>query len=396
MSSLLSQMWTVIVMNLRSLPQRLWMSLAAVFAVSVVVAVLLSFLAMANGFEQTLKGTGSDGVAIITRVGSRSEVNSSLSRDSVSLLLGAPGIAQDANGDPVASAELYVIVDGIKRSSQTEVNIPMRGISPSGFQLREQVEIVEGRMFESGRNEIIVGAGVAKEFEGFELGKRTRFGKSEWEVVGIFSTGGSAFESELWADAPTVQSQFNRGSSFQTMRVRLAESGNVQPLVDFAESEPRLQVDIETEANYFASQGEALKSIVFLGWGLSIIMALGALAGALNTMYTSVAARSTEIATLRTLGFSSLSAFAGTLAESVVLSVIGGVVGAIAAYLLLDGVTASTLGGNFSQVVFNFKLSPALFKQGIYLALGIGLIGGFFPAFRAARLPVLLAFRDAT
>ncbi len=394
MSSLLSQLWTVIVMNLRSLPQRLWMSLAAVFAVSVVVGVLLSFLAMANGFQQTLAGTGSDQIAIATRVGSQSELNSTVSRDSVNLILGAPGIAKDASGNAIVSAELYVIVDGIKRSSQTEVNLPMRGISPAGFELRERVDIVEGRMFESGRNEIIVGSGVAKEFEGFELGKQLRFGKSEWEVVGIFSTGGTAFESELWADAPTVQSQFNRGSTFQTVRVQLAEPGNVQPLLDFVESEPRLQIDIETEADYFSSQGEALKSIVVLGWILSIVMALGALAGALNTMYTSVAARSTEIATLRTLGFSSLSAFVGTLTESVVLSIIGGIVGAFGAWLLLDGVTASTLGGSFSQVVFNFSLSPELFKQGIILALAIGLIGGFFPAFRAARMPVLMAFRN--
>ena len=394
MSSIFSQLWTVIVMNLRSLPQRLWMSLAAVFAVSVVVGVLLSFLAMANGFKQTLKGTGSDKIAIVTRVGSQSELNSTVSRDSVNLLLGAPGIAKDASGNAIASAELYVIVDGIKRSSQTEVNLPMRGISPAGFALRERVDIVEGRMFESGRNEIIVGSGVAKEFEGFELGKRTRFGKSEWEVVGIFSTGGTAFESELWADAPTIQSQFNRGSTFQTVRLKLAEPGNVQPLLDFVESEPRLQVDIQTEAEYFSSQGDALKSIVGLGWILSIIMALGALAGALNTMYTSVAARSTEIATLRTLGFSSLSAFVGTLTESVVLSLIGGVVGTFAAWLLLDGVTASTLGGSFTQVVFNFKLSPELFKQGIILALVIGVVGGFFPAFRAARMPVLMAFRN--
>ncbi|MEM7081136.1 MAG: FtsX-like permease family protein [Pseudomonadota bacterium] len=396
MSSLLSQIWTVVVMNIRSLPQRLWMSLAAVFAVSVVVAVLLSFLAMANGFEETLKGTGRADVAIASRVGSQSELNSTVSRDNVNLLLTAPGIAKDSNGDPVASAELYVIVDGIKKTTQTEVNLPMRGISQSGFALRDAVEIVEGRMFESGRNEIIVGQGILNEFEGFELGQKPRFGRSQWEVVGIFSTGGTAFESELWADAPTVQSQFNRGSTFQTVRIKLAESGTVQPLVDFAESEPRLQLDIETEADYFASQGEALNGIVNLGWALSIVMALGALAGALNTMYTSVAARSKEIATLRTLGFSNFSAFVGTMAESLVLSVIGGIVGSIAAYLLLDGVTASTLGASFSQVVFSFELSTDLIKQGIVLALIVGLVGGFFPAFRAARLPVLLAFRDAT
>lgn len=396
MSSLLSQMWTVIVMNIRSLPQRLWMSLAAVFAVSVVVAVLLSFLAMANGFEETLKGSGSDKTAIIMRLGSRAELNSSMSRDTVSLLLDAPGIARNAEGAPIASPELNAIVDGIKKTTQTEVNIPLRGVSAEGARLRPQLQIVQGRMFESGRNELIVGAGINKEFEGFELGKRTRFGKTEWEVVGIFSTGGTAFESELWADAPTVQSQFNRGSSFQTMRVMLEEPGNVQPLVDYVDADPRLQVSVETEADFYASQGKALSNIVGIGWGLSIVMALGALAGALNTMYTSVAARSTEIATLRTLGFSSLSAFAGTLAESIVLSIIGGLIGSIAAFLLVDGITASTLGANFTQVVFNFELSPDLFVQGTILALAIGLIGGFFPAFRAARLPVLLAFRDAT
>ena len=240
MSGFFSQIWTVIGMNVLSLPRRLWMSLAAVFAVSVVVAVLLSFLAMANGFEKTLDGTGSDSVAIVTRVGSQSELNSTMSRDTVNLLITAPGIAKNDNDDPIYSSELYVIVDGIKRSSQTEANIPMRGILPQGFALRDQIEIVEGRMFETGRNEIVVGQGVQRQFDGFELGRSIRFGKTTWEVVGIFSTGGSAFESELWADALIVQSQFQRGSSFQTTRVRLTEPGNVQPIKDFIEQNPQL------------------------------------------------------------------------------------------------------------------------------------------------------------
>ncbi|MEO1575820.1 MAG: ABC transporter permease, partial [Pseudomonadota bacterium] len=192
MTGFFSQIWTVTKMNVLSLPRRLWMSLAAVFAVSVVVAVLLSFLAMAEGFEQTLAGTGSENIAIVTRIGSQSELNSSLSRDTVNLLVTSPGIAADAEGDPIYSAELYVIVDGIKRSSQTEANIPMRGISVDGLTLREQVEIVDGRMFETGRNEIVVGQGVQREFDGFELGRSIRFGKTTWEVVGVFSTGGTA------------------------------------------------------------------------------------------------------------------------------------------------------------------------------------------------------------
>ena len=394
MAGFLSQIWTVIVMNILSLPRRLWMSLASVFAVGVVVAVLLAFLAMAKGFENTLAGTGSDGIAVITRVGSQSELNSVLSRENVNAVINAPGIALDASGDPQYSAELFVIVDGIKRSSQTEANIPMRGISLEGLGLRERMQIVEGRAFEPGRNEIVVGQGVQREFDGFELGREIRFGKTNWEVVGVFSTGGSAFESELWADAPTVQTQFQRGSSFQTVRARLATPGDVEPIRAFIDNDPQLLLDVSTESDYVASQGKALSSIAVFGWGLSIIMGLGALAGALNTMYTSVAARSREIATLRAIGFSNFSAFAGTLAESVLLSVVGGILGALSAWFLFDGFQASTLGGSFTQVVFTFDLTPELFRDGIILALTIGLIGGIFPAWRSARVPVVAAFQS--
>lgn len=393
MRGLFSQIATVVVMNVLSLPRRLWMSLAAIFAVSVVVAVLLTFLAMAKGFEQTLAGTGTDGVAIVTRTGSQSELNSSMSRDSVNLVVTAPGIARDAGGDPVYSAELYVIVDGIKRSNQLSANIPMRGISPQGFGLRKQLEIVAGRPFEPGRNEIVVGQGVLREFEGFELGREVRFGKTVWDVVGVFSTGGSAFESELWADAATVQNQFQRRASFQTVRLGLETPGDVEAIRAFVDDDPRLILDVETEADFFANQGRALGGIVVFGWILSIVMGLGALAGALNTMYTSVAARAREIATLRAIGFSNVSAFMGTLAESLLLSVLGGLAGALAAWSFFDGFSASTLSASFSQVVFTFELTPALLGDGLVLALAIGLVGGLFPAWRAARVPVVTAFQ---
>ncbi|MDJ0919369.1 MAG: FtsX-like permease family protein [Woeseiaceae bacterium] len=393
MAGFFSQIWTVIVMNILSLPRRAWMSLAAVFAVAVVVAVLLAFLAMAKGFERTLAGTGSDNVAIVTRVGSQSELNSVLGRDTVNTMMTAPGIALDDNGDPIQSSELFVIVDGVKRSSQTQANIPMRGLFLDGFDLRENLTIIEGRPFESGRNEIVVGKGVQNQFEGFDVGAEIRFGKTSWEVVGVFSTGGSAFESELWADAPTVQSQFQRGSSFQTMRLKLANPGDVTPIKAFIDNDPTLNLDVQTEADYFASQGQALNGIAIFGWAISIVMGLGALAGALNTMYTSVAARAQETATLRAIGFSNTSAFAGTLAESMVLSIIGGIIGALAAWLFFDGFSASTLGATFTQVVFTFELTPELFANGILLALVIGFIGGFFPAWRSARVPVVTAFQ---
>lgn len=393
MNRIFSQIFTVIAMNIRSLPQRFWMSFAATLAISVVVAVLLSFLAMSNGFKKTLEGAGSEETAIITRSGSKSELNSVLGNDTVNIITAAPGIAKNANGQPIYSPELYVVVDGIKRTTGTEANLPMRGISEVGFDLRGNVEIVEGRMFEAGKNEIIAGAAVQREFSGFELGTTVRFGKTEWTVVGIFSTGGSAFESELWAEARTLQSQFRRGNSFQTVRVLLETPGDISGMLAAVEQDPRLILDIQTEADYFKEQGEALSGMVGLGWTLSIIMGLGALAGALNTMYTSVSDREQEIATLRAIGFSNISAFFGTLAESVVLSLIGGIVGAIVSYSFMDGLSTATMGGNFTQVAFTFSMSPELFQNGIILALAIGLFGGFFPAWRAARLPVVLAFR---
>jgi len=368
------------------------MSLATIFAVAAVVGVLMFFLAMGNGFKETLDGAGSDEVAVVTRVGSQSEINSVLSRDQINLISVAPGIAATSNGEPQYSGELYVIVDGIKKSTGTKVNLPMRGIAVEGFDLRDQVEIIEGRPFETGLNEIIVGAGVLKQFSGFELGKEITFGKTTWKVVGIFSTGGSAFESELWADTRAVQSQFRRGNSFQPMRIKLETPGDVQPLIDHAENDPRLNVKIETEADYFKTQGDAISGYVYFGWGISIIMGLGALAGALNTMYTSVAARAAEIATLRAIGFSNGSAFLGTVVEAIVLSVIGGLVGITATYLIIDGNSASTIGASFTQVVFNFEVSPELLQQGMIVALVIGLIGGVFPAWRAAKMPVIKAF----
>ncbi|PCJ31144.1 MAG: peptide ABC transporter permease [Alphaproteobacteria bacterium] len=393
MTSIFSQIFTVIMMNIRSLPRRLWMSFAATLAISVVVAVLLSFLSMSNGFKKTLEGAGSDKTAIVTRSGSKSELNSVLSNDVVNIITTAPGIAKNADGNPIYSAELYVIVDGIKRTTNTKANLPLRGIAAVGIDLRSNFEMIEGRMFETGRNEIIVGTAILREFSGFELGTTVKFGKSEWTVVGIFSTGGSAFESELWADARTLQSQFRRGNSFQTIRVLLEEPGNIEGMLEAVKQDPRLILDVQTEIDYFKEQGEALSGMVNLGWILSIVMSLGALAGALNTMYTSVADREREIATLRAIGFSNISAFFGTLTESLILSLIGGVIGTLAAYIFMDGLTTSTLGGNFTQVVFSFHMSADLFQSGIILALAIGLIGGFFPALRAARLPVVLAFR---
>jgi putative ABC transport system permease protein len=390
MRSLLLQVAAVTAINVKSISQRLWLSLSTVIAVALVVMVLLAFLAMANGFSRTIAGSGAEDVAIVLRGGSQAELNSVILRDQVRLIEEGPGIAKKPDGKPLASAELYLVVDGIKRSSQTKANLPLRGIGQEGSAVRKGITIVAGRMFNPGSNEIVVGKALTREFQGFDLGQTVAFGTSRWTVVGIFEAEGSVFESEIWADLGVVQSLFNRNNAFQTVRLRLESPAALAALRNYAETDPRLKLDVKSEAAYFAEQAAQTSDLIQkLGWPLAIAMAFGALAGALNTMYSSVAARATEIATLRAIGFRAFPAFAGTLVESLLLAVIGGVVGAAATWLIFDGLSASTLGASFTQVVFNFKLTPTLIAQGIVLALIVGLIGGLFPAVRAARMPIV-------
>lgn len=394
MTTLLSQSVAVIKMNIQSLPRRLWMSLAMVFASAVVVAILLAFLAMAKGFDATMQSAGSNDIGMFMRIGSAAELNSSVSREQANLIENAPGIVRDEQG-PVVSPELYVIVDGIKKSSQSEANIPLRGLNERGVNMRKGFTLLEGRMFTPGTDELIVGAGILKEFEGFELGQEIRFGKYAWKVVGVFSTGGNVFESELWADAKVIQNLYNRGSSFQSVRAQMESPESISAIAEYLKNEARLTHEVQSEAAYFAAQGKSLEYMAIFGWVISSVMALGALAGALNTMYTSVADRAMEIATLRAIGFSHFSAFIGTMAEAMTLAAIGSLVGCLAAYMFFDGLSASTLGGSFTQVVFSFQLTSDLFVNGISMALIIGFISGFFPAWRAARVPVIVAFQTA-
>jgi len=390
MRSLLLQMLAVTSINLKSLPQRRWLSLSTVVAIALVVIVLLAFLAMANGFQRTIAGSGADDIAIVMRAGSQAEINSTVTRDQGRLIEDGPGIARGADGKPLISPELYLVVDGLKRTTHTKANLPLRGISEQGGALRKGITITSGRMFNRGANEIVVGKGLVREFEGFDVGSTVAFGTTRWTVVGIFEAAGSVFESEIWADLPVLQSLFNRNNVFQTVRVRLTSPAALSELKAYSDNDPRLKLDVKSEAAYFAEQASRTSDLIQkLGWPLAIAMAFGALAGALNTMYSSVAARATEIATLRAIGFGGFAAFVGTLVESLSLAAIGGLIGAAATYLIFDGVSASTLGSNFTQVVFDFKLTPALMVQGVVLALIVGLIGGLFPALRAARMPIV-------
>jgi putative ABC transport system permease protein len=390
MRSLLLQIGAVSLINLKSIPQRFWLSLSTVVAVALVVMVLLSFLAMANGFQRTLSSSGAEDVAIVLRAGSQAEINSTIPRDQVRLIEEGPGIARNAEGKPLVSPELYLIVDGVKRTTKTKANLPFRGIGLEGAAVRKGVKIIEGRMFNSGSNEVVVGKALLREFEGLEIGQTVKFGTGRWTVVGIFEADGSVFESEIWADLRVVQSIFRRDNFFQTMRVRLENPAAIDPFRKAIDADPRLKLDVKTETAYFADQASQTTDLIqWLGWPLAIAMALGALAGALNTMYSSVAARAVEIATLRAIGFGGFPAFVGTLAESLILAAIGGFIGAVATYLIFDGFSASTLGAGFTQVVFSFTLSPMLIVQGVVLALVVGLAGGLFPAIRAARMPIV-------
>lgn len=391
----MKQLFAVIGMNIRSIPQRAGMSIATIVSVALMVGVLLGFLAMANGFRATLSGSGADDVAIILRGGSQTELNSVLARDDARLIEVAPGIAAGENGEPVLSAELYVIVDGIKRASQTEANLPLRGVQPQAVNLRQNLNITEGRMFEPGAAELIVGEGVLREFDGFELGRTIRLGNNNWTVVGVFSTGGSVFDSEIWTDLGVVQNLYQRGSSIQSIRVRLTSAEAIEELRAYTDGEDRLNVDVFSEREYFAdSAGGTAALIEFVGWPLAITMAIGAFAGAWNTMYSSVDARTREIATLRTIGFSGFTAFMGTLIESLVLAFLGGVVGVVAIFLLFNGASASTLGSGFTQVVFTFAVTGGSIIAGLVLAVVVGFLGGVIPGIRAANVSLLAVHQN--
>jgi putative ABC transport system permease protein len=391
MGSMLRQCATVIGLNVSSIPQRLLMSLATILSVAVAVGVLLGFLALAAGFRQTLSGSGSQDVAVVLRGGASSEINSVVGRDQVRLLEVLPGVAKDAEGKPIISSELYIVVDGKRRSTGVKANMPMRGIALSGVALRAPARIAEGRMFSPGSNEIVVGRGLIREFAGFDLGNEVRFGTGTWKIVGVFEAPGTVFESELWADAAVVQSLFNRGTSFQTVRVKLTGPDQLEAFKAAVAADPQLNLEVKSEKAFYADQaGGTAQLVEMVGMPLGILMAIGALAGALNTMFASVSNRAAEISTLRIIGFSGFAAFVGTMVEALALALIGAAVGIVACYLMFNGLTTSTLGQGFTQVVFQLKVTPEVIQQGVIIALAVGIIGGLFPAIRAARMKPLL------
>jgi putative ABC transport system permease protein len=389
---MLRQTFEIVVMNLRSIPQRLGASLVIVIGIAGVVAVLVAMLSMSAGLSATLTATGDPQRVVVLRGGANIELSSFLARDSATLIKQDPAIARDGDALPLASAEVFVVTELLRAGQGMPANATLRGVEPAGLALRPELAIVEGRRFRPALRELIVGRGAQHEFVGLELGSRVRIRGADWQVVGVFESG-DAHDSELWADAGSVQSAFGR-SGFSSVVALLGNIDSFDAIAERLGSDPQLNVDVFREPDYFGAQSANLtRQIGFLTGIISAIMAAGALFGALNTMYAAVSARTVEIGTLRALGFGQWPVVASVMAESLLLSLVGGLLGALIAFALFNGYQVSTLGAGFSQVAFNFAVTPTLLLQGLGWALGIGFIGGLLPALRAARLPVTVALR---
>lgn len=391
----LLQIGAVTLVNLRSLPQRIGSSTVALVGIAGVVIVFVAVLSIAEGFQRTLVVTGSPDTAIVLRAGADSEMTSGLSGDQTRIIKDAPGIKRGPDG-PRASAELFVILSHPRISTATDANVPLRGVEPAAFAVRDDVKIVEGRMFAWGRNEVIVGRAASHQFAGLTVGATHRWGENAWTVVGIFEANGGVPESELWADAAVVQPAYRRGNSYQAVYATLESPEAFDAFREALTTDPRLNVKVVRETDYYAEQSVLLHRLIrTIGYLIASLMGIGAVFGAINTMYTAVSSRTREIATLRALGFGAVPVVASVMTESMLLALGGGLVGGLLAYAGFNGYQAATINWQtFSQIAFAFAVTPRLLAEGLTYALLMGLVGGMLPAIRAARLPVVTALRE--
>lgn len=387
------QIGAVTAMNFRSLSQRVSTSLVVVIGIAGVVAVLVSVLAMSTGLIRTMQNTGRDDRAIVMRNGAIAETSSALDRNSAKLVVDADGIKRDADGNPITSAETMRILSLHKKQDDAEINVILRGVGPKMLEVRPELKIIAGRMFQPAVTELIVGKAAQAQFKGLNVGDVVSSRGANWTVVGVFETGGDAHESSLMTYAETLISIDQRGS-FQSVTALLESPSAFQAFKDSLSANPGLAVDVVREREYYQQQSKTMSTIIsVIAYVVGGIMAVGAVFAALNTMYSAVSARLQEIATLRALGFGSTAMVASVLAEALVLALIGGVIGALIAWLFFNGNTVSTSGGGMGQMVFELTVSPQLMILGVVWACIIGVLGGLFPAMRAARLPVAMALR---
>ena len=391
----ISQVISVTQFSIRSLPQRKGSSAAALLGIAGVVAVMVGVLSIAQGVLKTMQSSAGDNNAIVLRSGADSEMMSGLGGEDTRLIAEAPGIARDANG-AMASPELFVVINLPMRTTGTDANVPLRGVQAAAMTVREKFKLIEGRMFEWGLNEVIVGSGARQQFAGLEIGSSIEVGQEKWPVVGVFSADGGLSESEIWVDAAVLQPAYRRGNSYQAVYVKLDSREAFDEFKDTLTADPRLNVKPMRESEYYDSQSTTVYNLITgLGTLIAVIMGLGAIFGALNTMYTAVSSRTREIATLRALGFRAGPVVISVLSESLLLAFVGGLIGAGLAWLAFDGYRAATLNwASFSAITFAFDVNLKLLAEGIFFAMLIGLVGGLFPALRAARQPVAQALRE--
>jgi putative ABC transport system permease protein len=390
---LFRQIGAVTAMNFRSLPQRASTSLVIVIGIAGVVAVLVSVLAMSTGLIRTMENAGRDDRAIVLRNGSIAETSSALDRNSARAVQDAAGIKRNAQGEPILSAESMRILSLHKKEDDAEINVVLRGVGPMVTEVRPELKIVEGRMFKPAVTEVIVGKQARTQFKGVNIGDVIHARAANWTVVGIFETNGDSHESTIITDAETLNSVDKRGA-FQSVTVFLESESAFQTFKDSLLSNPTLSVDVIRERDYYRQQSKGMSTMIsVIAYVVGGIMAVGAIFAALNTMYSAVSARLQEIATLRALGFGSTAMVMSVLAEALVLALIGGVIGALIAWLFFNGNTVSTSAGGMGQLVFALSVDPQLMILGVVWACVIGLLGGLFPAIRAARLPVAMALR---
>ena len=384
-----------IIYNVRSVRARWTSSIVAVLGIAGTVGVLLAMLAMADGFRHTLVASGSPSNALIMRAGSNTEMVGAVLLDQVQIIQSAPGAARGPDG-PLVSPEVVVITPLPLKQTGTDANAQVRGVSGKALEVRPFVHMIAGRFFTPGLDEIVVGKNAESSYAGLDLGSSVRISGVTWKVVGIFDAGGSAFDSEVWCDAALLDQAYNRPTSaFQSVTVHLPSPGDFPKFKDALTSDPRLTVSVDREQDYYEKQSEALAHfITVMGSFVAIVMGIGAVFGALNTMYSAVSERSREVATLRALGFSGSSVVLSFVFEALFIALVGGVVGCLFV-IPLNSYTVGTLNWQtFSHVSFSFRLTPTLFAIGICFSLFMGLIGGVPPAIRAARMPIAAALRE--
>ncbi|HVY64005.1 MAG TPA: ABC transporter permease [Gammaproteobacteria bacterium] len=390
--SVLNQIGAVTLMNLRSIPRRMGSSSVIVIGIAGVVGVIVAVFGMTRSMSEALVDTGRPDRAIVLRSGAQNEVSSTLLVDAVATIKNAPGIARTAAGDAAASAEMLASVNLTRKENGTTAAVGVRGIEPASTTIRPEIRMIEGRMFRPGLREMIVGRGAHNEFRSAEIGDKVGLRDSQWTIVGVFESGGDANESRLLADAQTLMSAYKR-TAVNAVTVLLDSEAGFDEFKTALTTNPTLTVSVERERDYYQRQSENAGTFfnlvtTFVG----IIMALGALFGALNTMYSAVSARTVEIATLRAIGFGAGGVVSSVLAEALLLSLIGALLGASVAWLLFNGNTIG-LGNDVGTLVFRMHMTPALLGSGVLLACVVGLLGGLLPALRAARMPVAAALR---